>query len=165
MMWIRGGAEEVRMAGPIESRLAELGLILPDGPPPLANYVPWVRSGGFLYVSGQLPSRSGKIVIGRVGAELGVTQGQEAARLCGLALLAQVRAACGELDSVRQVVKLTGFVNCTADFADHPLVINGASDLMAELFGDAGRHARSAIGVASLPFGAAVEIEGIFAVD
>lgn len=145
----------------IDARLDELGITLPDAAAPAANYVPFVRTGNLLYVSGQVPLRDGKLVTGQLGNGYSIEDGKAAARLCGLSLIAQVRKAVGDLDSVR-VVKLNGFVNCTGDFGEHPAVINGASDLMVEVFGDKGRHARSAVGSSSLPFGVAVEVEGIF---
>ena len=140
----------------IETRLAELGITLPAAPAPAANYVPYVISGNLLYVSGQISP-----VKGRLGADMAVPAGAEAARGCGLALLAQARAALGSLDRVRRVVRLGGFVSSTPDFTDQPEVINGCSDLMVEVFGDKGRHARSAVGVYKLPLGFAVEIDAI----
>jgi enamine deaminase RidA (YjgF/YER057c/UK114 family) len=143
----------------IESRLAERGIVLPEAPAPAANYVPYVVSGGLVFVSGQI-SRD---VTGRLGDGLGIEDGRAAARACALALIAQLRAACGgDLERVRRVVKLNGYVQCTPGFTDHPQVVNGASDLMVEVFGEAGRHARAAVGVAALPFGVAVEVEGVF---
>ncbi|WP_418593248.1 RidA family protein [Ponticoccus sp. (in: a-proteobacteria)] len=151
------------MSDPIETRLAELGLTLPDAPAPAANYVPYVISGNMLYVSGQVSMGPDGFITGKLGQDLSVEDGAAAARACALSLLAQVRAACGgDLSRLKRVVKLTGFVNSTPDFADQPKVINGASDTLAEILGDAGRHARSAVSAASLPFGVAVEIEGIF---
>ncbi|ETA52528.2 endoribonuclease [Rhodobacteraceae bacterium PD-2] len=151
------------MSDPIEPRLAELGLTLPDAPAPAANYVPYVISGNTLYVSGQVSMGPDGFITGKLGQDLSVEEGAAAARACALSLLAQVRAACGgDLSRLKRVVKLTGFVNSTPDFADQPKVINGASDTLAEILGDAGRHARSAVSAASLPFGVAVEIEGIF---
>lgn len=151
------------MAGRIDSRLAELGLVLPDAPAPAANYVPYVVTGDIVYVSGQVSMAGGAFLTGKLGADMDAAAGVEAARACALSLLAQVRAACGgDLDRLVRVVKLTGFVNSTPDFGDQPKVINGASDLLVEVLGDAGRHARSAVSAASLPFGVAVEIEGIF---
>ena len=151
------------MSAGVEQRLAEMGITLPEAPAPAANYVPWVRVGDLVYVSGQVPMRDGQFVTGRLGEDMTTEQGAQAARLCAIALLAQVRAACdGDLERLVQVVKLTGFVNARPDFGDHPKVINGASDLLAEALGAPGRHARSAVGVAGLPFGVAVEIEGIF---
>ena len=146
-----------------EQRLAELGVTLPDAPAPAANYVPWMVLDGMVYVSGQISMKDGAFVTGKLGAELSVEDGAAAARLCAISLLAQVKAATGgDLDRLKRVVKLTGFVNSTADFGDQPKVLNGASDFLVEALGDAGRHTRSAVSAASLPFGVAVEIEGIF---
>ena len=151
------------MTGKTEKRLAELGIELPDAAAPAANYVPFMRDGDVLYVSGQLPRDDNGLITGRLGDTLTAEQGAAAARVCGLYLIAQLRAACGgDLDRLDQVLKLTGFVNSIAEFGDQPMVVNGASDLMVEVFGDAGRHARSAVSAASLPFGVAVEVEGIF---
>jgi enamine deaminase RidA (YjgF/YER057c/UK114 family) len=145
-----------------EARLKELGLELPSPPRPVASYVTAVRSGNLLFLSGHGPVRDGRVVHhGRLGRDLTIEQGQEAARLTGLNLLATAREALGSLDRVRRVVKVLGMVQCTDDFTDHPKVINGFSDLMVEVFGDAGRHARSAVGMGSLPFATAVEIEMI----
>ncbi len=154
------------MSGRIESRLAELGLELPRTTPPVANYAPYVISGNLVFVSGQVTSWNGEFKhLGILGQDLSVDQGYRAARICGLNLMAQLGAACGDLDRVRRVVKLGGFVACTADFTDHPKVVNGASDLMVEIFGDAGRHARAAVGVPSLPMGVAVEVDGVFEIE
>jgi enamine deaminase RidA (YjgF/YER057c/UK114 family) len=151
------------MTGRIAARIAELGLELPDAPAPAANYVPWVVSGSLVFVSGQISQDKGGLIRGRLGADLDVAAGAAAARTCALSLIAQLRAACeGDLDRVVRVVKLTGFVNSTPDFTDQPKVVNGCSDLLVEIFGEAGRHARSAVSAASLPLGVAVEIEGIF---
>lgn len=151
------------MSGKIDARLAELGIELPETRAPAANYVPFVRDGSTLYVSGQVPVGPDGLITGKLGDGYSVEQGAAAARVCGLYLLAQVKAACGgDLDQLDQVLKLTGFVNSTLDFGEQPMVINGASDLMVEVLGDAGRHSRSAVSAASLPFGVAVEIEGIF---
>lgn len=152
------------MSGRIEARLAELGIALPAATAPVANYVPYVVAGNLVFVSGQVGIVDGKPRhVGRLGAGLDAETGYQAARLCGLNLLTQVKAACGgDLDRVRRVVRLGGFVNCTPEFTDHPKVINGASDLMVEVFGDAGRHARAAVGAPSLPLGVAVEVEGLF---
>ncbi|QFS84321.1 Endoribonuclease L-PSP [Roseivivax sp. THAF40] len=151
------------MSNPIETRLSDLGLSLPDAPAPAANYVPFVQSGNMLYVSGQISQTAGGLALGKLGADMDVAAGAEAAKSCALSLIAQARAACdGDLTRIARVVKLTGFVNSTADFTDQPKVINGASDLMVAVFGDAGRHARSAVSAASLPLGVAVEIEAIF---
>jgi enamine deaminase RidA (YjgF/YER057c/UK114 family) len=151
------------MAGTLDARLAELGITLPDAPAPAANYVPFVVTGNTVYVSGQISMSDGALITGKLGADMGPEEGAAAARACALALLAQLRAACeGDLDRVQRVLKLTGFVNSTAEFTDQPKVINGASDLLVEVLGDKGRHARSAVSAASLPLGVAVEIEGIF---
>ena len=149
-----------------EARLRELNLELPAPPQPMANYVTAARSGNLLFLSGHGPVRDGRIVFqGKVGRDLTVEQGRQAARLTGLNLLASVRGAIGSLDRVRRVVKALGMVQCADDFTDHPAVINGFSDLMVEVFGDAGRHARSAVGMGSLPFGIAVEVEMILEVS
>ena len=152
------------MTSKVEQRLAQQGLELPDAPAPAANYVPYTIGGKLLFVSGQLPFREGRVAVtGKVGAEVSVAQGQEAARLCALNLLAQAKAACGgDLSKLSRCVKLGGFVACAPDFGDHPEVVNGASDLMVQAMGEAGRHARFAVGCASLPRDAAVEVEAIF---
>lgn len=151
------------MTGTIDARLNALGLTLPDAPAPAANYVPTVISGKYLYVSGQISSGPEGLITGKLGSDLDVDAGAAAAKRCALALIAQARKACdGDLDRIARVVKLVGFVNSTPDFTDQPKVINGASDLMVEVFGDAGRHARSAVSAASLPFGVAVEVEAVF---
>ena len=151
------------MAGTVEARLRELGITLPEAAAPAANYVPYVVAGNLVFVSGQLPMEGGKVAFtGRLGDGLSLEEGQRAARLCGLNLIAQVKAACGDLDRVRRVVRLGGFVASAPEFTDHPKVVNGASDLMVEVFADAGRHSRAAVGVAALPLDAAVEIDGIF---
>lgn len=154
------------MPSTVEERLAALGLTLPQAAAPAANYVPYVQSGNLVFVSGQITLKDGALqYVGRVGADLTTEEAYEAAKLCGLNLIAQVKAACGgDLQRVQRVVRLGGFVNCTADFTDQPKVINGASDLMAEVFGEAGRHARAAVGVNTLPLGVAVEVEGVFEV-
>ena len=147
----------------IEERLAEAGVTLPDAPAPAANYVPFVRSGDLLFVSGQISQGEAGLVCGRLGADMAVEAGRDAARLCAVALLAQVRAACeGDLSRLVRVVRLGGFVNSTPDFTDQPEVINGASDFLVEILGEAGRHARAAVSAAALPRGVAVEIEGVF---
>ena len=149
-----------------EDKAKELGLDLGGASPPVANYVATVRTGNLVFVSGQLPTRSdGSRPIGKLGAEVSVEEGYDAARLAAVGLLARVRAETGSLDRVKRVVKVTGFVNATPDFTQHPRVINGASDLLAEVFGEAGRHARAAIGVGSLPLGAPVEVELIVEVE
>ena len=151
------------MPSKIDARLAELGLVLPDTPAPAANYVSFVQSGSMVYVSGQVSRDSNGFITGKLGAGVDAAAGAAAARTCALALIAQLRAACGgDLDRLVRVVKLTGFVNSTPDFTDQPKVVNGASDLFVEVFGDRGRHARSAVGMAALPLGVAVEVEGIF---
>ena len=147
----------------ITDRLAKLGVTLPDAPAPAANYVPFVQIGSTLYVSGQISSGPDGLITGKLGDTLEVAAGANAARRCAISLLAQVKAACGgDIERLVRVVKLTGFVNSTADFTDQPKVINGASDFLVEALGDAGRHARSAVSAAALPLGVAVEIEGIF---
>ena len=152
------------MAGNIEQRLADLGIELPEAASPAANYIPYVVTGNLVFVAGQITLWNGEIKYkGRVGDDLSVDDGYQAARLCGLNLLAQVReAAGGDLDRVNRVVKLGGFVNSTPDFTDQPEVVNGASDLMVEVFGEAGKHARFALSAGALPRNVAVEIDGIF---
>jgi enamine deaminase RidA (YjgF/YER057c/UK114 family) len=152
------------MSGTIEARLRELGIELPQPAAAVANYVPYAISGNLVFIAGQISVWNGeRRFVGKLGGGIGIPDGQAAARLCALNILAQVRAACGgDLDRVRRVVRLGGFVNCTPEFTDMPAVVNGASDLMVELFGDKGRHARAAVGVSSLPFGVAVEVEGTF---
>lgn len=147
----------------IEARLAELGISLPEAASPVASYVPVVVVNGLAHVSGQLPFVGGKLVTGRLGEDVTLDQGTDAARACGLMILAQLKAA-GVLDKVERVVKLGAFVNSTGDFTDQPKVANGASELMVEVFGEAGRHARSAVGVPVLPLAAAVEVDAIIAV-
>jgi enamine deaminase RidA (YjgF/YER057c/UK114 family) len=149
-----------------EARLKALGIELPTPPRPVATYAMAVRSGDLLFLSGHGPLRDGRVVYqGKVGRDLSIEQGQEAARLTGLNLLASVRDALGSLDRVRQVVKVLGMVQCADDFTEHPKVINGFSDLMVEVFGDAGRHARSAVGMGSLPLGIPVEVEMVLEVS
>ena len=154
------------MPGKIDQRLAELKLELPNPASPMANYIPAVRSGNLLFLSGQICQWNGeRRFTGKLGAEISLEQGREAAKLCGLNLLAQAkRALDGDLDRVVRVVRLGGFVNAVPDFADQPQVVNGASDLMVAVFGDAGRHARTAVGVGSLPGGATVEIDAVLEV-
>ena len=146
----------------IEAKLAELGISLPEAAAPVASYQPLVISGDTAYISGQLPFVDGKLVTGKLGSDVSLEKGQEAARACGLMILAQLKAA-GLLERVEKVVKLGGFVASTSDFTDQPKVVNGTSDLMFEVFGDAGRHARSAVGVPVLPLDAAVEVDAIVA--
>lgn len=146
-----------------EKKLAEMGVTLPEAPAPAANYVPYVLAGEMLFVSGQIAKDGDTLLTGKLGADLDIAAGAAAARACAIALLAQVKAACdGDLDRLVRVVKLTGFVNSTADFTQQPAVINGASDFIGEALGEAGKHARAAVSAASLPFGVAVEIDGIF---
>ena len=154
------------MAGIVETRLASLGVALPKPASPIANYVPFVRSGNMLVVSGQICfGADGKLVAkGQLGGSVCIEDGQQAARACAINLLAQVKAALGDLDKVTQVVRLGGFINSAPGFTDGPKVMNGASDLMVNVFGDKGRHARSTVGVAALPADAAVEVEGLFEV-
>jgi enamine deaminase RidA (YjgF/YER057c/UK114 family) len=154
------------MAGTVEQKLVSQGITLPEAPNPVANYVPFVRSGNLLFVSGQVCfGADGKLIAkGKLGAGVTIEQGNAAARGCAVNLLAQVKAALGDLDKVARVVRLGGFVNSAPDFLDGPKVLNGASDLMVAAFGDKGRHARTTVGVASLPADAAVEVEGVFEV-
>lgn len=148
----------------IEAKLAQLGLVLPEPAAPVAAYVPVVIAGGLAHVSGQLPFLDGVLVKGRLGEDVTIGEGYEAARACGLMILAQLKAALGSLERVEQVVKLGAFVSSTAEFTDQPKVANGASELMAAIFDDMGKHARSAVGVPVLPLGAAVEVDAIVAV-
>ncbi|MCZ6763788.1 MAG: RidA family protein [Alphaproteobacteria bacterium] len=145
-------------------RLAELGIVLPEPVAPQANYVPYVVAGDFVYIAGQIPLVDGKPgFIGRLGDDLNVEDGQAAARACGLSIIAHLKAALdGDLNAMKRCVKLGGFVACTPDFGEQPVVVNGASDLMVDVFGDAGRHARFAVGAQALPFGVAVEVDAIF---
>jgi enamine deaminase RidA (YjgF/YER057c/UK114 family) len=145
----------------IEQRLAELGIVLPAPAAPVAAYVPVVVAGNLAHVSGQLPFIGGELVTGRLGDDVGLERGTAAARACGLMILAQLKAALGSLDRIERIVKLGAFVNSTGDFTDQPKVANGASELMADVFGEAGKHARSAVGVPVLPLGAAVEVDAI----
>ena len=152
------------MAGTVEKKLAELGIVLPTPATPVANYIPFVRVGALLFVSGQIClDASGKLVAkGRLGDGVSVEDGQKAARACAINVLAQVKAALGDLDKVKQVARLGGFINSSPSFLEGPKVMNGASDLMVAVLGDKGRHARTTVGVAALPADAAVEVEGIF---
>lgn len=150
----------------IESRLSELGVTLSAPPAPAANYVPFVVSGDMVYVSGQVSADANGLITGKLGDGLTTQDGAHAAKTCAIALLAQLKQACGgEIDKLVQVIKLTGFVNSTPDFTEQPAVINGASDFLVEALGDAGRHARSAVSASSLPLGVAVEIEAIFRIS
>ena len=147
----------------IEARLADLGVTLPEPPNPVANYVGYVITGNLVHVSGQISADANGPIKGKLGADLSVEQGAEAARRCAISLLAQAKKACGgDLSRVTRLVKMVGFVNSTPDFVDQPKVINGASDFMVEVLGDAGRHARAAVSAPSLPLGVAVEIDAIF---
>tara|TARA_X000000950_G_scaffold108205_1_gene136446 strand:- start:157797 stop:158252 length:456 start_codon:yes stop_codon:yes gene_type:complete len=147
-----------------EEKLAELGITLPEPAAAVANYVPFVRSGNMLFVSGQVSMGSDGLILGRLGESMELEAGQEAARRCGINLLAQCKAAVGELSNIVRVVKLGGFVNAAPSFVEIPQVINGCSNLMVDVLGDAGRHARSAVACPTLPLGVAVEIDGIFEV-
>jgi enamine deaminase RidA (YjgF/YER057c/UK114 family) len=154
------------MSGEIEARLAALGLSLPEPASPVASYIPACIHQRMLYVSGQLPfAVNGELTRGRLGENMSVAEGQEAARFCALQILAQAKAALGDLSRIVQCVRLTGYVNATPDFTEHPAVINGASNLMVEALGETGRHSRAAVGVAGLPLGAAVEVDAIFAIS
>ena len=151
------------MLGIYEQKLAEQGVTLPDAPAPAANYVPYVLVGNILYVSGQISQNASGLIIGKLGENMTKDQGAEAARFCAINLLAQVKSACaGDLDQLVRVIKLTGFVNSMPEFTEQPQVINGASDLMGSVLGEAGKHARVAVSANSLPLGVAVEIDGIF---
>lgn len=150
----------------IAQKLADLDIVLPTPSAPVANYVPYTITGNLVFISGQVSNAEGGLIRGRLGADMTIEEGANAARACGINLLAQLNAATGgDLDRVTRVVKLVGFVNCSPEFVDQPKVVNGASDLMVAVFGDAGRHARAAVGAPSLPMGAAVEIDGVFEID
>jgi enamine deaminase RidA (YjgF/YER057c/UK114 family) len=154
------------MTSDVEARLRDLGLTLPPAPQPVANYVPFLLAGNQLFISGQIAKAAdGRVMTGTLGAGLDVAAGQEAARLCALNILAQAKAALGDLSRIKQVLRLTGFVASTPEFQDQPLVVNGASDLIGAALGARGKHTRAAVGVASLPAGAAVEIDAILLVD
>jgi enamine deaminase RidA (YjgF/YER057c/UK114 family) len=151
------------MSGTIEARLGELGVTLPVPAAPVANYVAHMKSGNQLFISGQVPmGPNGPEYKAKLGENASVEDGQAAARLCAINILAQAKVALGDLDKIVQLVKIVGFVNSTPDFTDQPKVVNGASDFMVEALGEKGRHARSAVGVAALPLGVAVEVEAIF---
>ena len=151
------------MTGIYEKKLAEEGITLPDAPAPAANYVPYVLVGDVLYVSGQISQNASGLILGKLGESMTTDQGADAAKFCAINLLAQVKSACaGDLDKLVRVIKLTGFVNSMPDFTQQPQVINGASDLIGNVFGEAGKHARVAVSANSLPLGVAVEIDGIF---
>jgi enamine deaminase RidA (YjgF/YER057c/UK114 family) len=151
------------MPDTIETRLQALGITLPAAPLPAANYVPYVITGNLVFISGQISQDAGGLIKGRLGADMDVAAGALAARACAISILAQLKGACGgDLSRVKRAVKLGGFVNSTPEFTDQPKVINGASDLLAEVLGDAGRHARAAVSAPSLPFGVAVEIDAVF---
>jgi enamine deaminase RidA (YjgF/YER057c/UK114 family) len=153
------------MAGKIDQRLSELGIELPNATKPLFNFVPCVQTGNTLFVSGQVTMWNGQYLhVGKVGREISVEEGQKAARVCALNILAQARAYLGDLDRVTKVVMVQGFVNAVPEFTDHPKVINGASDVLVQVFGDAGKHARFALGAGSLPFNVAVEIAAVLEV-
>ncbi len=151
------------MSSHLKSRLKDLGIVLPTPAAPVASYVPFVFSGSSLYVSGQLPIKDGNMIKGCLGKDLSIEQGQEAAKLCAINILAQANAAlAGKLDRIVRCVKLGGFVASTPDFFDHPKVMNGASDLIVAALSNAGKHARFAVGVSALPFGVAVEVDAVF---
>lgn len=150
------------MTRPLEDKIKALGFALPDAPFPVANYVPWLKSDNLIYVSGQISKTSdGTLITGILGKDLDVAAGQSAAEACALNILAQAKAAVGAIENIKQVVKLTGFVAATPEFTEHPQVINGASDLLVNVLGEAGQHTRAAVGVSSLPLGVAVEIDAI----
>lgn len=153
--------------GKIDDRLKELGVEIPTPAAPVANYLGWVRTGNLVFTAGQVTIKDGEFLhIGKVGAEISVEEAAQAAKLCAINIIAQVKQACdGDLDKVKRIVKLVGFVNGTPEFSGHPQVINGASDFMVEVFGDAGKHARSAVGAGSLPLNIAVEIEAVVEVE
>ncbi len=150
----------------IDNRLAELGIVLPDVATPVANYLPYVRSGNLIFTAGQLPMKDGRLMLtGLLGDGVTIEQGNACARQCAINILATARAVTGDLGKVKRVVKLVGFVACGASFTDQPKVINGASDLFVEVFGEAGRHARSAVGVSALPLNAPVEVEAVIEIE
>ncbi len=151
------------MAGKIEARLADLGIALPEGTAPQANYVPYTISGNLVFISGQVAKLGDELITGKLGADVDIETGQRAARACALNLISHLRSACGgDLDRVKQCLKLGGFVQGTPDFTNAPVVMNGASDLMVDVFGEAGRHARFAVAVSCLPLDTAVEVDAVF---
>jgi enamine deaminase RidA (YjgF/YER057c/UK114 family) len=162
----RHGCQQENVMGQVDSKLQALGIVLPTPPTPVANYVPSVRTGNLLFVSGQVClGADGKLVAkGKLGATVSIEDGQKGGRTCAINLLAQVKAAVGDLDKIVRVVRLGGFINSDPNFVDGPKVMNGASDLMVEVLGDKGRHARTTVGVAALPSDAAIEVEGLFEV-
>lgn len=145
----------------IEKKLAAMAITLPIAPPPAANYLPFTKCNNMLFISGQISKGEGGDYIGKIGDDLNTEQGIAAAKLCAINILAQAKQALGDLDKIKQILKIQGFVNSTPDFQQHPLVVNGASDFFVEVLGDKGKHARAAIGMASLPLGVAVEIDAI----
>lgn len=155
------------MSGTIDAKLNELGISLPEPVAPVASYVPFVITGNLVFVSGQVPIEGGKLpYVGKLGADVSLEDGQAAARLCAINILTQVKEACGgDLGKVTRCVKLGGFVNCVPEFGDQPKVINGASDLIVDVFGDKGKHARAAVGVPALPFNVAVEVDAVFEIS
>ena len=153
------------MPGTIDKRLADLGVEIGTPAAPAANYVPTVRTGNLVFISGQVSQDASGLIKGKLGADMSAEDGAKAARTCAIRLIEQMKMATGDLDKVKRVVKLLGMVNSTPDFPDHPKVVNGCSDLLVEVFGDKGRHARSAVGVVNLPFGVAVEVEAIIEVE
>ena len=154
------------MAGTIEARIKALDLVLPEPKTAIATYVPFVHTNGQLLISGQLPMKDGSVAAtGHLGRDVALEAGQDAAKLCALNILAQAKTALGELDRITQLLRLNGFVSAAPGFADHPKVINGASDLLVEILGDKGRHTRIAVGCSSLPLNAAVEIDAVFSID
>ncbi|WP_420547298.1 RidA family protein [Curvivirga sp.] len=154
------------MSGTVEAKLQELGIELPNAPQPAGSYVQHYQSGNLLFVAGQIPFWNGELKFqGKVGQEFSIEEGQEAAKTCALNIIAQIKDAVGDLDKVARIVRLNGFVNCPTDFADHPKVINGASDLMGEIFGEKGKHTRIALGAGSLPLNVAVEIDAVIEIE
>ena len=154
------------MSNTIDKQLKKLGIILPNAPNPAANYLPFVRTGNLIYVSGQIARNKDLLITGKLGLNMDIETAYKAARFCGLDLISQLSVACeGNLDRLKKIVRLGGFVNSTPEFLDHAKVINGASDLMVEIFGDKGKHARAAVGCSSLPLGVAVEVDGIFEIE